>query len=256
VSTATGKIRTVAGNNDNATYNDGRSGYTCGNDQSGENFLGGGIAAGAPVSVAGAGICAPYAIAVDASGNLLIAEYFDRIIRKVSAGNSTLFYTSQLWQNQASGSQSQKLENDGNASLSFSAVSHDANAALNSASTTCSTSNAVDVDAQCTVASEYAPTSTTNPSPNPLVGNFSLATPASATPCTVQLVGRELLQNQVSVNFTSSPNPSSYGSRATFSVSVTCGSCTHGTATGTVTFLDGGNQIGTAQTLNGRRRQH
>ena len=250
--TSTGlEISTVAGNNATSTYNDGKSGYTYGNGQNGERFTGNGIAAGAPPTISGAGIYAPYAVAVDASGNLFVAEYFDHIIREVNAGQATLFFSPQLWENQVSAPQAQTIVNIGNAALTFSNLSSDANAAYDTATTSCTTSASVGVNSSCTVGAEFAPTTAGNPD----VGNVQLTANPSATALDVQTVGQSLAQNQVSVALSSTPNPSNFGQNVTFSVVVTqAPSSTQGTPTGTVSFTDtfGGatNPIGTTQTLS------
>jgi hypothetical protein len=248
---AAGEITTVAGNNSSAVYNDGKGGYTYGNGQSGEKFTGNGIAAGAPNSIVGAGIYAPYAVIVDASGDLLIAEYYDQIIREVNSNQATLFYSPQLWENEVSAPQNEKLENIGNQSLIISSVQTDANAQYDTATTTCATAP-VGVNGQCVVAAEFAPTA----AGNPLVGNVTVTAPGADPSIDIQTVGEALAQNQVSVVLTSTPNPSNFGSTVTFGVTVTqAPGATQGTPTGTVSFTDTYNgttgPIGTTQTLSG-----
>jgi hypothetical protein len=249
VSAASGHtITTVAGNNDNSVYADGKAGYTYGNGQSGENYSGGGIADGAPQSVKGAGIYAPYAIAVDPAGNLFIAEYFDHLVREVSVNSAVLFFTPELWQNQVSTTQTQKVENDGNAPLSFASVTHDTNTVV--VGTTCTTS--VAVDAQCSVGAQLAPAGPGNP----LVGTITLTGNPADSPLTIQAVGQSLGLNGAEVTLTSTPNPSAYGQPVNLSVTVAQGpGSTKGTPAGTVTFSDTfqgtTTTIGTPQTLNG-----
>ncbi len=246
-----GTISTVAGNNTSGLYNDGKGGYTYGNGQSGEKFTGNGIATGAPTSATGAGIYAPFAVVVDPSGNLLIAEYYDQIVREVNSNQATLFYSPQLFENEVSGSQNQKIENIGNESLSISSIQTDANAQYNSSTTTCATA-AVGVDGQCVVAAEFAPTA----AGNPLVGNVTVTAAGADPSIDIQTVGESLAQNQVSVVLASAPNPSNFGSAVTFTVTVTqAPTATQGTPTGTVSFSDTYNgttgAIGTTQTLSG-----
>ncbi|MFP5228915.1 MAG: Ig-like domain repeat protein, partial [Acidobacteriota bacterium] len=230
VNAVTGVISTIAGTNANDNYIDGKSDFSYGNGQNGDAFTGGGIATGA-------GIYAPYGIAVDQAGNLLVAEYFDHLVRKVTANAATLFFQPELWQNQVSSAQNQKVENDGNAALSFSAVTPDANAAVASSGTTCSTSSSVAVDASCVVAAEFAPTTATLT--NPLVGNVSLAGNAANAPLDISVVGQALGLNGAIVTLTSSQNPSAYGQTVTLNVTVKQDpNSTQGTPTGSVTFSD------------------
>jgi large repetitive protein len=224
VNGANGAISTIAGNN-SVVYNDGKSTYTYGNGQNGEKYSGNGIAY--------AGIYAPYGVAMDAAGNLYISEYFDNLVRKVTANAATLFFSPAEWVGQVSAPQSQTVENDGNAALSFSAVSSDSNSTIGSAST-CSTTGAVAVDAQCAVQAEFSPTT----SGNPLVGTISLATQIDS-PLTIANVGQALAQNTPVVTVTSGPNPSIYSNSVNFAITVSASpGSTQGTPTGTVTLYD------------------
>ena len=249
VNAVSGAISTIAGTVADDTYVDGKSDYSYGNGQSGDAFSGGGIATGA-------GIYAPYGIAMDASGNLLIAEYFDHLVRKVSANSATLFFQPELWTNQVSSPENQTIENDGNAALTFLAVAPDANAAVGSSATTCTATSSIAVDASCVVATEFAPTSTTNPLPNPLVGNVNLTANSADSPLDISVVGEALGLNGAIVTLSSSLNPAPYGQTVTLNVSVKQDpSSTQGTPTGTVTFSDTfqgtTTPLGTVQTLNG-----
>jgi hypothetical protein len=244
VSAATGNITTVAGSYTNSTYGDGKTPYTYGNGQPGENYTGNGIATGA-------GIYAPYGVAVDAAGNLLIAEYFDHIIRDVFANSATLFFNTELWQNSVSPPQNQTIENDGNAAMSLTAFTPDANAAVDTAASSCSAS--VAVDGHCTLAVEFAPTDA-NP-PNPLVGNVAVTGDPADSPLNIAIVGQALPLNGAIVTLSSNLNPAAYGQTVTLNVSVAQAPTSNkGIPTGTVTFTDtfGGatNPLGTTQTLN------
>jgi hypothetical protein len=246
VNAVSGAITTIAGANADDTYGDGKGDFTYGNGQNGDAFAGGGIATGA-------GIYAPYGVAVDQAGNLLVAEYFDHLIRKVSANQATLFFQPELWQNQVSSPQNQSIENDGNATLTFSAVAPDANAAVASTGTTCATTSSVAVDASCVVAAEFAPTSTTLT--NPLVGNVNLTGDTANSPLDISVVGEALGLNGAIVTLTSSQNPSAYGQAVTLNVTVKQDpNSTQGTPTGTVTYSDtfqGATTTLGTQTLDG-----
>ena len=245
VNAASGVITTIAGTNADDDYIDGKSDFSYGNGQNGDAFTGGGIATGA-------GIYAPYGVAVDQAGNLLVAEYFDHLIRKVTANQATLFFQPELWQNQLSAPQNQMIENDGNASLTFSTIAPDANAAVASSGTTCGTTSSVAPDASCVVAAEFAPTSTTLT--NPLVGNVSLAGNPADTPLDISAVGEALGLNGAIVTLSSSQNPSAYAQAVTLNVTVKQDpNSTKGTPTGTVTFSDTFQGVTTTlgtQTLN------
>ena len=246
VNAASHIITTIAGANATDTYVDGKGNFSYGNGQNGDAFSGGGIATGA-------GIYAPYGIAVDQAGNLLVAEYFDHLIRKVSANQATLFFQPELWQNQVSSPQNQSIENDGNATLTFSAVAPDPNAAVAASGTTCTTTSTVAVDASCVVAAEFAPTSTTLT--NPLVGNVNLTGDTANSPLDISIVGQALGLNGAIVTLTSSLNPSAYGQAVTLNVTVKQDpNSTQGTPTGTVTYSDtfqGATTTLGTQTLDG-----
>lgn len=229
-------ISTVAGTNTSGSYNDGKSGYTFGNGKSGELFKGDGIAAGSSSTSTGAGIYVPYAVAVDGSGNLFIAEYFDNVIRKVTANSATLFFTPGLWSGQVSTPQPQVIENDGNADLAFSSIASDTNSAIDS-STTCSATAGFTLTSgqQCTVAAEFAPNSVGVP----VVGKISVAAAQANSPLILQAIGQGLSQDQVTVDLSSTPDPSNYGQSVNFMVTVQQSSTSkQGAPTGTVTLYD------------------
>jgi large repetitive protein len=249
VNAANGIITTVAGNNATDIYNDGKSGYTYGNGQNGEQFTGNGIAARAPSNVSGAGIYAPYAVAVDATGDLFIAEYYDQLIREVNSSQATLFFKPQDWVNEVSAPQNQDIQDIGNQPFTAASVQTDANAQYVAASTTCASAQ-TSVDGACVVLAEFAPTV----AGNPVVGNVTLSLPGANPTIDIQTVGQALAQNQPNITLTSAPNPSSYGQNVALTVTVTQSpGSTQGTPTGTVAFTDTYNgttgPIGTTQTL-------
>ncbi|HVT98174.1 MAG TPA: Ig-like domain-containing protein, partial [Acidobacteriaceae bacterium] len=157
------------------------------------------------------------------------------------------------WQNQVSSPQNQKIENDGNATLTFSAMAPDANAAVASSGTTCATTSSVAVDGSCVVAAEFAPTSATLT--NPLVGNVNLTGDTANSPLDISVVGQALGLNGAIVTLTSSLNPAAYGQTVTLNVTVKQDpNSTQGTPTGTVTYSDTFQGVTTTlgtPTLNG-----
>jgi sugar lactone lactonase YvrE len=245
VAAVTGTISTVAGNNNQNYFADGK-GVNYGNGLWGGNYSGDGIATIA-------GIYAPYAVLVDPAGNLVVAEYFDNLVREVSANTATLFFSPAFWLNQTSAPEAQTIENDGNAALTLTAITPDANASYDAGKTTCTTTGTVAIDDHCIVDAEFVPST----SGSPLVANVNVSSSQPNSPLDIQLVGQALAQNQVNVTLTNTPNPSAFGASVTLSINVAKSpTSTQGMPTGTVTFNDTfqgtTTTIGTPQTLDSK----
>lgn len=182
----------------------------------------------------------PLGLALDGQGNLYVADYYYMRIREIQANAAVLDFTATpTRQGDTSAPKNQALENDGNDSLSLTAITPDSNSAVGSA-TTCSSSTALGVGATCDIAAEFAPTV----SGNPLLANINITGQTVDSPLDLTLVGDATPVNSTTVVLTSAPNPSNFGQSVTFSANVTTGAGT-GALTGTVTFNDGTTKLGT-----------
>ena len=183
---------------------------------------------------------APMGMALDANGNLYVADYFNMRIREIQSNVSILDFTgSATRMGEVSAPKSQTLENDGNTALSLASFTPDVNAQLNSPATTCTSSSPVAINSSCIISAEFAPTVASNP----LVGNVNVLGQTVNVPVDIELVGNATPANSTTVVLTSSANPSNFGQSVTFSANVTTGVGT-GNLTGTVTFFDGATQLG------------
>ena len=181
----------------------------------------------------------PYALFLDGPGNLYIADMFHQLIRMVGANMAAQSYPVMRVDRQ-SPPQDQTIENDGNATLSFSAFNLVSNSALDAGSTTCVLGQAVAVDQTCVFGVVFAPTST-----GMLVtGSISVASNAANSPGTIELSGQVLSVQPTQATLSSSSNPAALGTTVTFTAAISNSQPT--AATGTVNFFDGTVQIGTA----------
>src|ERR1017187_7936697 len=101
----------------------------------------------------------PYALFLDGPGNLYIADMFHQLIRMVASNAAALSYPA-IRVDRVSAPQPQTVENDGNAALNFTAFTPVSNSQLDSASTTCATSQPVPVNQTCVLGVDFAPTVT------------------------------------------------------------------------------------------------
>ena len=190
-----------------------------------------------------AGLYGPYSVLIAPSGALYVADYFDNRVRGVDSRTVLLTYPTAIRQGQVSPPQSQGMENDGDEDLVLSGIKPDANAAVDPATTSCTTAGTLSVDAQCLVGAEFAPSQPGNP----LLGHINLTGAMGNSPLVITLEGQALALNSTTVSLLSSRNPADAGQSVTFIATVASGT---GTPTGIVTFMDGTQAIGTA-TLSG-----
>jgi len=217
VSAATGIIQSIAGTS-NATSGDG-----------------------GPAN--GAQLDGPYALFLDGPGDLYIADMFHQIIRMVSSNTASLLYPVMRVGN-TSPPQPESIEDDGNATLNFSAFNLVSYSALDASSTTCALVKPLSVNQSCVLGVEFAPTvigMVVN-------GSATVVSNAADNPGTINLSGQVLLVQPTGITLTPSANPVAVGALVTFTAAVSNG--TTPAPTGTVSFLDGTKSIGTG-ILNG-----
>jgi sugar lactone lactonase YvrE len=184
-------------------------------------------------SLAFAQVYAPIGIFVDGLGNVFYSDYFYMLIDEIQSNKSVLNYVpTPVRQGSQSTPQTQGVENDGNAASNLTAITPDANAGVDPATTTCNPiPYAMSDDADCNIGGIFAPSA----SGNPLLGNIDVANDSINTPLDIVLIGNATAVNTTTIALASSPNPSEFGKAVTFTASVTTGT---GSLTGTVTFTD------------------
>jgi hypothetical protein len=189
-----------------------------------------------------AGVYGPYAVTLDGLGNLYVADVFHNRIREIASTQSIQMFPA-IRVGRVSTPQPQTFENDGNAPLIFTSIAGVTNGAVDAATTTCLTTTPLAVSTACIVGAEFAPTVTGKT----VTGSINLNSNAANTPGTILLSGEVDTLDPTVVTLASSSNPAALGAAITFTSNVTAS----GTApTGTVKFLDGTTQIGSA-TMNG-----
>jgi len=176
----------------------------------------------------------PYALYMDQSGNLFVADMFHNRIRRISAGAISIEYPV-MRVGKVSAPQSEGLENDGNAGLTISAPTL-VDAALDSSTTTCNIGTVVASGLSCNLGVEFAPTVVGDPAD----GSIAVNSDASNRPALISLSGEVLSVEPTSVSLASSANPSLIGASVTFTAAVSSASPT---LTGAMVFLDGMTQL-------------
>jgi hypothetical protein len=197
------------------------------------------------------GLYGPEGLAKDGNGNIFIADVFDNKIREIQSNKIILDFTyDPTHVGDISQPQPQYVENDGNAPLTLTSITPDANSALdNTVQNACVTgSPGYGPVSGCYISAEFTPTTTGDP----LVANITIVNSSGNSPLDIELAGKAIPANPTAVTLTSNPNPSNFEQSVTFEATVAAtppaGSTTTtglGTATGTVTFLADGTSIGT-----------
>lgn len=176
----------------------------------------------------------PYALYMDQSGNLFVADMFHNRIRRISAGAISIEYPV-MRVGKVSSPQPEGLENDGNAGLTISAPTL-VDAALDSLTTTCNIGTVVASGLSCNLGVEFAPTVVGDPA----YGSVTVNSDAGNRPALISLSGEVLSVEPTSVSLISNANPSLIGASVTFTAAVSSASST---LTGTIIFLDGTTQL-------------
>jgi len=183
----------------------------------------------------------PFGILLDGAGNLYLADESNNLVREVLS-NIVSFDLSAtpLRVGQKSATQLQDVENDGNASMVFSAVAADANAAIDLSVTTCSIYTPLTPDSNCEVGAQFDASEVSNPAGALIAGNVTLTSNAGNSPLDIQVIDSSVAQYITTTALTSSLNPSTVGQSVTFTAVVTS---PVGAATGSVSFEDNGTVL-------------
>lgn len=215
VNAITGTIATIAGGSSQAFSGDG------------------GVATGA-------GLNGPYAMVLDGLGDLYISDLFHNRIRVVRSANTILNYPA-MRVDRVSATQTQKLENDGNATLNISlldaaltatAPNPAINSQLDTTVTTCPVTGQLNEDLNCIIGAQFAPQVTGTP----VTGYITLTSDSPTSMQELTLTGTVQTLYPPTITLTTSGTPSKTGALVTFNTTVTS---TGPTPTGTVTFMDG-----------------
>jgi sugar lactone lactonase YvrE len=183
----------------------------------------------------------PYALFFDGPGNLYVSDMFHQMVKMLTAASVTISFAGIKIGN-VSPPYPVIIEDDGNEALDLSAF-QTVYSALDPATTTCQVSQPLGIGASCTMGVEAAPTALGNY----IYGTLVAQSNAGNSPSLVTLQIPALSGDPTLAALTTSLNPAGVGAVVTFTATVT----TIGASppTGTVSFLDGKIQIGTA-TLN------
>lgn len=177
-----------------------------------------------------ASLYAPYNLFFDQDGNLFIADTLHNRVRSISATPVALQFAV-IRVNRTSAVQVVDLDNDGNDSLSLSTPVL-SNAALDTATTTCSFSAPIASSGTCNLGVEFAPTVTGNA----VMGSVTLNSGAGNSPAVINVSGQVLSVEPTTVALTSSLNPSIVAQSVTFTATV---SSHDPSRSGPVSFFDG-----------------
>jgi large repetitive protein len=188
-------------------------------------------------------IYAPVGVYLDGAGNLFFADLYYMLVSKIDSSRGVLNFTATKVQ---LGSQSpsplvQTLENDGNAPLNLTSLTNDANAVIDTVTTTCSLTSPLAQDTDCAIGAYFAPslaiTIPTGASQLQVDANVNAAGTMPVSPLDVIVVGDAVPVNATTLVLVSSPaSPSTYGQNVTFTATVSSGA----TPTGSVAFtIDG-----------------
>jgi hypothetical protein len=192
-----------------------------------------------------------YGLCLDPSGNLYIADRLGLKVREVYGATARIQFKDIKVTN-ASPPTVQRIDNDGNAPLHLSAITPISNAAVDTATTTCSTTTAMAPGAECNIGVEFKPTVVGSP----VSGLIDVTSDSPNTPVAIDLFGNSLTIEPTTISLASSMNPTEVGQAVTFTATIT--SLYTGQLTGTVQFVDtsNGNAVigGVAQIVNSTTR--
>ena len=187
----------------------------------------------------------PIGLFLDGSGNLYVADTLDMVVREVQGNFAALQFSTPIRQGETSATQTQTVENDGNAALDLTSIVAQTNAAVDATvANSCANGASLAVNADCEVGAVFAPAATPTltgnqtETPSITVGEDAQPSVAAANnPLAIELVGTAEPVNSTTTTLSSTPDPSGYGQSVTFTANVTTGPGT-GNLTGMVTLTD------------------
>jgi hypothetical protein len=188
-----------------------------------------------------ASIYGPYAIYLDSSGNLFIADRFHMRIREVTADQLSFTYGS-IRVDTTSSPKVTSLLNEGNSNLNVTSYVYN-QSALDPTTTCPIPSGTETTGTSCTLGVDFAPTMVGTNVP----GSLTVDTDAPNETPVIQLTGNVLSVNPTTMSLTSSLNPSQISQPVTFTAAV---SSSNAALTGTIAFFDGSNQIDSVAITN------
>jgi hypothetical protein len=197
----------------------------------------------------------PSGLYLDGKGDLYITDTLDMLIREMQGNFVAIDLSTPVFQGQTSPTQSQTVENDGNAPLDLASIAVETpptppDAAVDTTVTnSCANGQTLTENADCEVGAVFAPPAspvlTVNTPETPIIDVADESTTGIAlsnAPLKIELVGTAEPLYATNTVVTSSPNPSVLGQSVTFNVTVTTGS---GSLTGTVSISDTFNGVTT-----------
>ncbi len=218
-------------------------------------------------------ISKPNGLALDSSANLYFADTLNLMVREIQSNYTALDLTkTPVRIGTTSATYSQTVEDDGNMPLTpltlpgivpdpnGAGYNGDVNAELAPPGVGICPADSnpflAATDDHCVIGAIFAPslslasTFGVGVSSEPVNANIVVGTAGDTenSPLDIEMVGVATPLNSTSVTLTASPNPSYYTQSVTFKATVSTGT---GSLTGTVSFYDGGVQIGTSVTVSG-----
>ena len=172
-----------------------------------------------------------YGLCVDASGNVFVTDRLGLKVREIYGAMARIQFKDIKVTN-TSPPTTQPIGNNGNAPLHISSITPVSNAALDAATTTCSTTTAMAPGAECNVGVEFKPEAVGSP----VNGQINVNSDSANSPVIIDLFGNSLTIEPTTTTLTSSVNPSAVGQAVTFTATV---SSQASTVTGSVKFMDG-----------------
>ena len=197
----------------------------------------------------------PTGLYLDGKGDLYITDTLDMLIREVQGNFVAIDLSTPVFQGQTSPTQSQTVENDGNAPFDLASITVETPPTPSDAevdttvANSCANGQTLTENADCEVGAVFAPPAspvlTVNTQETPIIDvadESMTGTALSNSPLKIELVATAEPLYATNTSVTSSPNPSGLGQSVTFTVTVTTGS---GSLTGTVSISDTFNGVTT-----------